>query len=74
MYAPVGGSGGVDTLLALDLALERLAAQNPRQAQIAELKLFGGLELTEIAQVTGVSIATVKRDWTDAKKFFTAAI
>ena len=72
--APVGGSGGVDTLLALDLALERLAAQNPRQAQIAELKLFGGLELTEIAQVTGVSIATVKRDWTDAKKFFTAAI
>lgn len=70
--AAVATSSRIDTLLALDLALDRLAEQSPRQAQIAELKLFGGMEITEIAQVTGVSIATVKRDWTEAKKVFAA--
>lgn len=72
--AMVGTSSKVDTLLALDRALDRLAEHSPRQAQIAELKLFGGMEITEIAQVTGVSIATVKRDWTEAKKVFSAVV
>jgi RNA polymerase sigma factor (TIGR02999 family) len=73
-HAAVGASSSVDTLLALDQALERLHAHSPRQAQIAELKLFGGLEITEIAEMTGVSIATVKRDWAEAKKSFAAVV
>jgi RNA polymerase sigma factor (TIGR02999 family) len=68
--AVVGAASGIDTLLALDEALDRIAAQSPRQAQIAELKLFGGLEITEIAEVVGVSLATVKRDWSEAKELF----
>jgi RNA polymerase sigma factor (TIGR02999 family) len=64
----VGQASGFDTLLALDEALNRLERQAPRQAQISELKLFGGLEIREIATALGVSEATVKRDWADAKK------
>ena len=64
----VSQPGNIDTLLALDQALERLADQDPRQAQVAELKLFTGLEISEIAQAVGASEATVKRDWADAKK------
>ena len=66
--ADVGEPSAIDTLLALDEALDRLAKQYPRQAQIAELKLFAGLEISEIAEIVGVSEATVKRDWADAKK------
>jgi RNA polymerase sigma factor (TIGR02999 family) len=70
--ADVGESSGIDTLLALNQALERLVSKSPRQAQIAELKIFAGLEISEIASVVGVSEATVKRDWADAKKAFGA--
>jgi RNA polymerase sigma factor (TIGR02999 family) len=64
----VSQPGSIDTLLALDEALDRLAEQAPRQAQIAELKLFAGLDVSEIAQAIGVSEATVKRDWSVAKE------
>jgi len=50
-------------LLALDDALTSLAALDPRQSKIVELKYFGGLEIEEIAEVVGISSATVKRDW-----------
>ncbi len=50
-------------LLALDDALTSLATLDPRQSKIVELKYFGGLEIEEIAEVIGVSSATVKRDW-----------
>lgn len=50
-------------LLALDDALTSLAALDPRQSRIVELKYFGGLEIDEIAEVLGISPATVKRDW-----------
>jgi RNA polymerase sigma factor (TIGR02999 family) len=63
----VSQARNLDTLLALNEALDRLAEQAPRQAQIAELKLFAGLEDAEIANVVGVSKATVKRDWSEAK-------
>ena len=49
-------------LLALDEALLKLAAVDPRKAQAMELKFFGGLELSEIAEVLGVSVKTVGRD------------
>ena len=65
--ADVGAPSGFDTLLALDQALDRLAEESPRHAQIAELKLFAGLEISEIADIVGVSAATVKRDWSATK-------
>jgi RNA polymerase sigma factor (TIGR02999 family) len=54
-------------LLALDSALDGLAGQYPRQAQLVELRFFGGLTVEEIAAVLDVSAITVKRDWALAK-------
>jgi RNA polymerase sigma factor (TIGR02999 family) len=54
-------------VLALDEALERLTRQDPRQSQIVELRYFGGLTQEEIAEVLGVSVPTVKRDWRVAR-------
>ena len=58
----IGGAGGVD-VLALDAALEKLAALDPQQAKIVELRYFGGLTMDEAAEVLGVSTITVKRHW-----------
>ena len=63
----LSGSMPVDTMIAIDQALDRLAARDPRQAQIAELKCFVGLEVTEIAEILDISAATVKRDWAEAR-------
>jgi RNA polymerase sigma-70 factor (ECF subfamily) len=52
---------------ALDGALRELEALDHRQAQIVELRFFGGLTIEEIAEVLAISPATVKRDWTVAK-------
>ena len=54
-------------VIALNDALVRLAALDPRQAQIVELRCFGGLELDEIAEVVGVSRRTVTREWATAR-------
>jgi RNA polymerase sigma factor (TIGR02999 family) len=54
-------------LLAVDRALEKLAALDERQSRVAELKLFAGLTLDETAEVLAVSAATVTRDWRLAK-------
>lgn len=62
------GAGRLDTILAIDAALETLARVEPRRAQVAELKCFAGLEVGEIARLLGVSEATVGRDWTEAKR------
>ena len=50
-------------LLALDEALGRLAALHPRQAEIVEMRYFGGLNEEEIAEVLKVSLRTVQQDW-----------
>ena len=52
---------------ALDAALARLAALDPRQAQVVELRYFGGLSIEETAQVLGVSHATIEREWRTAR-------
>ena len=62
----LGATRDVD-LVALDEALQRLAALNARQSQIVELRFFGGLTIKEAAEVLRVSPATVKNDWTAAK-------
>jgi RNA polymerase sigma factor (TIGR02999 family) len=54
-------------LVALDDALNGLAALDARQSQIVELRFFGGLSIDETSQVLGVSPATVKREWTTAR-------
>ena len=48
---------------ALDAALEILNAQDPRKAQIVELRFFAGLSMREIGKALGISIATVSREW-----------
>lgn len=64
--AAVADERGTD-LVALDDALQQLAALDARQSQVVELKFFGGMEMEEIAEVLGVSLGTVKRDWSLAK-------
>jgi RNA polymerase sigma factor (TIGR02999 family) len=54
-------------LVALDEALTRLAAIDPQQSQIVELRFFSGLSVEETAHVLDVSERTVKRDWNVAK-------
>ena len=56
-----------DDLLALDEALDRLAAFDRRLAQVVECRYFGGLTDDETAEVIGVNRRTVQRDWAKAR-------
>jgi RNA polymerase sigma factor (TIGR02999 family) len=59
-------------VLTLHESLERLAAFDPQQERIVELRYFGGLTIEETAEVVGVSTATVAREWTIAKAWLRA--
>ena len=61
-------------LLALDAALTELASFEPRQAVIVEYRFFGGLEVSEISTLLGVSEATILRDWRAAKAWLGQAL
>ncbi len=63
-----------EDLVALDDALNRLAAMDPRQGRVVELRLFGGLTVEETAEVLRISPATVKREWTTAKAWLSREI
>lgn len=54
-------------MIALDAALDRLAALDPGQARIVELRFFGGLSIEETAEAMKISPATVKRHWAAAR-------
>jgi RNA polymerase sigma factor (TIGR02999 family) len=54
-------------IVALDEALQSLAAFDPRKSQVVELRFFGGLSVEEVAEVLKVSPKTVKRDWQVAR-------
>jgi DNA-directed RNA polymerase specialized sigma24 family protein len=54
-------------VIALDEALTRLAEFDSQQAQLVELRFFGGLSIEESAGVMGVSRTTLKRNWNLAK-------
>ena len=56
-----------DEVLAVDEALERLAAVDPRQAKLVELRYFAGFSIEEAAELLEISPATAKRDWTFAR-------
>ena len=61
-------------LIALDEALDGLAAIDPRKAQVVEMRYFGGLSVEEVAEALGVSVRTAKRDWTVAKLWLLAEL
>ena len=56
-------------LLAVNQALERLALQDVRLAQVVECRFFGGMQESEIADALGVSERTVERDWRRARAY-----
>jgi len=62
-----GNSPDSEEVLAVDEALQRLAALDPRQARIVELRYFAGLGIEQTAEALEISPATVKRDWLSAK-------
>jgi len=57
----------LDEVASIDEALTRLAADNPRQARVVELRYFGGLQVDQIARILEVSPRSVKRDWSLAR-------
>jgi RNA polymerase sigma factor (TIGR02999 family) len=61
-------------LVALDRALEGLAAIAANAAQVVELRYFGGLSIEETAAVLGIAPATVKRHWTFARAWLHRAL
>jgi RNA polymerase sigma factor (TIGR02999 family) len=54
-------------LVELDVALEKLARLDPREAQVVDLRFFAGLTVPEVARALDVSRATVERDWVAAR-------
>ena len=59
----------VELLVALDEALVRLAALDPRQARVVECRFFGGLTEEETAEALGIGLRTAKRDWAKARSW-----
>jgi RNA polymerase sigma factor (TIGR02999 family) len=60
---PIVAEERSEELLALDEALQRLSAINPRQARVVECRYFGGMNIEDTAVALDMSTATVKRDW-----------
>jgi len=78
---PTGDGGVMETLMAspertfeLDSALQALAREDVRAAEVVELYLFGGLTLERIAELRGLSTRTVDRDWRFARAFLQQAL
>jgi RNA polymerase sigma-70 factor, ECF subfamily len=65
--AMIVSEGKSGDLMALDEALNSLAAIDPEQSRVVELRVFGGLTVEEAAEALGVSPRTVKREWSMAK-------
>lgn len=63
----VASPGRADELLALDEALDKLAAEDPAAAQLVKLRFFGGLSVEEAAAALGISRATANRHWAYAR-------
>jgi RNA polymerase sigma factor (TIGR02999 family) len=63
-----------DTLLVVDEALAKLAAEDPSSAEVARLRLFAGLSIEDAADALGISRATAFRDWAYARAVLTTAL
>lgn len=59
----------LEEMIALDAALTRLSAIDPRLGQLVEMRYFGGLDEMEIAEALGITDRTVRRDWRKARAF-----
>ena len=66
-FSTPAGSLPVEAIIEVDRALDALAEKDARKARVVEMRFFGGLEMEEIAEVLGVSLPTVKRDWVFAR-------
>jgi RNA polymerase sigma factor (TIGR02999 family) len=63
----VPASEPIADVLAVDAALQRLVVEDPRKAQVVELRFFGGLSVEETAEALGISVRTVQTDWALAR-------
>ncbi|MBV9038989.1 MAG: sigma-70 family RNA polymerase sigma factor [Acidobacteriaceae bacterium] len=61
-------------IVTVDTALRHLEKRDPRQAAIVEMRFFGGLTEEEISLLVGISLRTVKRDWSVAKAWLKAEL
>jgi RNA polymerase sigma factor (TIGR02999 family) len=61
-------------VLAIDMALDRLAQEDPRKARVVELRFFGGLSIAETAEALAVSARTVQSDWAFARAWLYRAL
>jgi len=61
-------------LLAINEALEELAAMDPRKAELVKLRYFAGLTIEAAAEALGISPATAKRDWTFSRAWLARKI
>lgn len=68
------GDARSEEIVALDEALDRLAALSARQAQVVELRYFAGFTLPEVADLLGISAATAWRDWAAAQAWLQQAL
>jgi RNA polymerase sigma factor (TIGR02999 family) len=74
LFSQIPGHGALELELdQLDKALIRLAAIDPKRAEVVELRFFGNLTLEEVAEVTGLSDSTVKRSWRAARAWLVQA-
>lgn len=63
-----------EDLVRLDAALDALAQVNPRQAELVELRFFGGYDVAEASAVLSIAESTALRDWRVAKAWLAAEI
>ena len=70
----VDGELGPDELLRLDVALNKLASEEPRLAELVEQRFFAGMSVSDIAIMQSVSERTLNRDWRRAKAHLHAAL
>jgi RNA polymerase sigma factor (TIGR02999 family) len=64
----------LEDVLILDECLEKLAAVDPQQSRLVELRFFAGMTVEETSEVMGISTATVKREWSHAKAWLIRAM
>jgi len=69
-----GGAEQSEEMLAVDAALERLAAIDAQQARVVEMRYFGGMTVEETSEALGIAPRTVKREWAMAKAWLRVEI
>ena len=70
----IGAGDQPEALLQLNDAMDRLAETQPRLARVVECRFFGGLTEEEIAEVLGLTVRTVQRDWAKARMLLRRAL